>query len=151
MRGKKRKVAISHVVLRPSFAICLFLSQFTSNRDSFFTVNRYVLGGGVTLVAAAIWLWSAASIRLREVQQADQVATSGPFRVIRHPVYVSIYVLSIGLGLMFFAWTWFLVLLIFFPLWYRECRIEEEEMEARHGEVYAAYRERTKMFIPGFV
>ena len=145
MPARKRKGAISHIVLRPAFAICLFLSQFTSNRDSFFTANRYVLGGGVALVGAAIWLWTAASIRLREAQQADRVATDGPFRAVRHPIYASIYLLSIGMGLMFFAWAWFLVLVIFFPSWYWECRREEEEMEARYGEAYAAYRERTKM------
>jgi protein-S-isoprenylcysteine O-methyltransferase Ste14 len=100
---------------------------------------------------AGIVLWAAASVHLREAQRADSVATDGPFRAIRHPIYTSIYLLSIGLGLMFFAWTWFLVLVIFLPLWYRECRIEEEGMEARYGEAYAAYRERTKMFIPGLV
>jgi len=151
VRGKKRTLAISRVVLRPAFTVCLFLSQFTSNRDSFFTTNRYMVGGGVAFVAAAIWLWTAASIRLREAQQADEVAMSGPFQAIRHPIYASIYILSIGLGLMFFAWAWFLVLVVFLPLWYWECRIEEEEMEARYGEAYAAYRERTKMFIPGIV
>jgi hypothetical protein len=32
-----------NIVLRPGFGICLFLSQFTSNRNSFFTDNFYIL------------------------------------------------------------------------------------------------------------
>jgi protein-S-isoprenylcysteine O-methyltransferase Ste14 len=147
--GEARKRGLLHVALRPAFAVCLFLSQFISSRTSFFTDNRYVLGAGAALTAAGIALWAAAAIHLRVAQRAERVATSGPFHAIRHPIYASIYVLSIGLGLMFFAWTWFLVLVIFFPLWYRECRMEEEEMEERYGEAYATYRERTKMFIPG--
>jgi protein-S-isoprenylcysteine O-methyltransferase Ste14 len=144
-------LAALHVALRPAFALGLFLSQFTSSRTSFFTANRYVLGSGAALIAAGILLWAAASNHLREAQRSGRLATSGPFRTIRHPIYLSIYVLSIGLGLLFFAWAWFLVLVVFFPFWYSECRGEEEEMEKLYGEAYAAYRARTKMFIPGLV
>jgi len=34
---------ILHVLLRPAFGICLFLSQFASNRDTIFTDNLYLL------------------------------------------------------------------------------------------------------------
>jgi protein-S-isoprenylcysteine O-methyltransferase Ste14 len=149
--GKERGLAALHVALRPAFALCLFLSQFTSSRTSFFTADRYVLGSGVALIAAGMLLWATASIHFREAQRSDRVATSGPFRTIRHPIYASIYVVSVGLGLVFFAWAWFLVLVVFFPFWYWECRSEEEEMEQRYGRAYAVYRERTKMFIPGLL
>jgi len=148
---KKGRGAALHAVLRPAFAVALFLSQFASHRTSFFTANRAVLAVGAAVTAAGVALWVAASVHLRRAQQADVVGTTGPFRSIRHPIYVSIYVLSVGMGLMFFSWTWFLVLVVFIPFWYRECRLEEEEMEERYGEVYASYRERTKMFIPGVV
>lgn len=140
-----------HLALRPAFAVCLFLSQFSATRDSFFSANPYALGFGMALIAVAVWLWLSASRHLREAQRRDGVAQTGPFRYIRHPIYVSIYVLSLGLGLVFFAWVWFLVLAAFAPLWYLECRCEEAEVLDRYGEAFAAYRQQTKMFIPGVV
>lgn len=151
MGEKSESGTVLHAALRPAFAVVLFLSQFASHRTSFFTPDRFVLGVGIAVTAAGVALWVAASVHLRRAEQADVVGTTGPFRSIRHPIYVSVYVLSVGMGLMFFSWTWFLVLVVFIPFWYRECRLEEEEMEERYGEVYASYRERTRMFIPGVI
>lgn len=142
---------VLHLALRPTFAVCLFLSQFTATRTSFFTANPYLVGIGVALVAAAVWLWLSASRHLQRAQRRDAVADTGPFQYVRHPIYASIYVLSVGLGLVFFAWAWFLVLVVFAPLWYLECRREEADMLDRYGETFAAYRRQTKMLIPGVV
>lgn len=141
----------SHAVLRPAFAVCLFLSQFTSNRHSYLTDSRWmiVLGGIVTL--AGISLWLAASIQLGRAKQTGAIATAGPFRHIRHPIYVSVYLFTLGLGCLFFAWVWFLVMVLFIPWWWRESREEEAEMLEQHGERYAEYRRRTTMFIPRIV
>lgn len=105
--------------------------------------------GGAVLVALAIGLLIRASLHLRRAASKNQIAQGGPYRTIRHPVYVSIYLLSFGLGVMFFAWLWFAVLVAFIPLWYLECRREEQEMTVIYGTAYASYREKTKMFIPG--
>ena len=149
MEKEHKAVGVIHAVLRPAFAICLFLSQFTSHRTSFFTDNPYLLSLGAIFAVAGVWLLIAASIHLRRANSPDEIITSGPFRYIRHPIYVSIYTLSIGLGLIFFTWIWFLVLIVFIPLWWLECKSEEKEMKERYGEEYVAYQERTDMFIPG--
>lgn len=137
-----------HTLLRPAFAICLFLSQFSSGRTTWFTDNPYLVIGGGVLVAAAVGLLTWASSNLRRAANKNQIAQSGPYRIVRHPIYVSIYFLSCGLGLMFFTWWWFAVLVAFIPLWYLECRREEQEMLGVYGPAYARYRDKTKMFIP---
>lgn len=136
---------VLHLLLRPAFALALFGSQFTSQRGSLFSANPFLLALGGATILGGLWLWAAASIHLR---RADGVAKSGPFRQVRHPIYVSIYLLSIGLGLLFFAWAWFLVLALFAPLWWIEAEREEQGMLARHGAAYRAYQARTKRFIP---
>jgi len=148
MERENKAMVVLHAVLRPALGICLFLSQFTSSRTSFFTDNPYLLSLGAVFIIAGVSLCIAASIHLQRVDGTDEIATSGPFRYIRHPIYVSIYLLSTGLGFVFFAWVWFLVLIVFIPLWWLECKNEEKEMSERYGEEYAAYQERTEMFIP---
>jgi protein-S-isoprenylcysteine O-methyltransferase Ste14 len=138
-----------HAALRPAFAVCLAASQFAADRDTFFTQNAWMLATGVLLTAAGVWLWASASTHLRRATRAGGLAQTGPYAVVRHPVYASIYVLSVGLGLIFFAWTWFLVLAAFLPLWWLECRREERELVARYGQAYETYRESTEVLIPG--
>lgn len=53
-----------------------------------------------------------------------------------------------GALLLFFAWAWFGVLLVFAPLWVIECQAEEREMERIHGPAYRTYQQRTGMFFP---
>jgi protein-S-isoprenylcysteine O-methyltransferase Ste14 len=58
------------------------------------------------------------------------------------------YVLSAGLGFVFFAWLWFLVMVAFIPLWSLECKKEEKEMIELYGPRYIDYQKRTGMFFP---
>ena len=142
---------ILHAVLRPGFGICLFLSQFTSNRNTFFTDNLYLILFGVVITIAGVSLLLASSTHLGRAKETGLIATSGPFQYIRHPIYTSVYMISIGIGFLFFAWIWFLVMVVFIPLWWLESKEEEKEMLEKHGEKYVSYQERTKMFIPGVV
>lgn len=135
-------------ILRPAFGLFLFLSQFTATRSTLFTANPYVLGLGVVLVAAGMWLWVSASRHLQRATQQGGIAQTGPYRYIRHPIYASIYLLSLGLGCIFFAWASFGVLLAFAPLWILECRAEERQMTVSHGEAYLAYQKQTGMLFP---
>lgn len=142
---------ILHVLLRPGFGVCLFLSQFTSNRQSFITTNLTMILLGVIFASAGVYLLFAASKHLRRARETGEIATSGPFQTIRHPIYTSIYLLCVGLGFLFFAWVWFLVMIVFSPLWWLESKAEEKEMLAAYGEKYTNYQQRTKMFIPGIL
>lgn len=134
--------------LRPAFGLFLFLSQFTASRETFFTESVPVLLLGVALVIAGNWLWISASIHLRKATTSRAIVAEGPYKYIRHPIYVSVYLLSSGLGLIFFAWLWFGVLLAFAPLWYLECMEEERHMVEIYGQDYIAYQQRTGLFFP---
>ena len=113
---------ILHVVLRPGFGTCLFLSQFTSNRNTFFTDNLHIILLGLVITIAGVSLLLASSTHLGRVKETGMMATSGPFRYIRHPIYTSVYLISIGMGFLFFAWIWFLVMVVFIPLWWLESK-----------------------------
>jgi protein-S-isoprenylcysteine O-methyltransferase Ste14 len=106
---------------------------------------------GVAITIAGVWLLLVASIHLGRAKETGEMATSGPFRYIRHPIYTGVYLLCIGFGFLFFAWLWFLVMVVFIPLWWLESKEEEKEMLDKYGEKYVEYQERTKMFIPGVV
>lgn len=144
---------VLHIGLRPAMAISLSAAQFLSyvigNRTSVFTGNLYLVLFGAGFIVAGVLLWVVASVHCQRAASVDKLATSGPFKYIRHPIYVSIYLLLAGLGFIFFTWLHFLVLVIFAPLWWLQCKSEEEKMREEYGEEYITYQERTTMFIPG--
>lgn len=138
-------------VLQPAFAAALAVSQFTSRRGGIFTQSAVMVGLGIVITVAGLWLWAAAARHLQRAQAAQIVATTGPYSAIRHPVYASMYLICIGMGLVFFAWLWFVVLLAFLPLWWLEARAEEQALVAAYGEAYTTYQARTAMIIPGLL
>ena len=139
---------IIHITIRPLFAICLFLSQFISNRTTFFINNLFMICLGLIILVAGILLIQSASKHMKNAKNSNKIADTGPFVLIRHPIYSSIYVMSAGLGLLFYSTYWFIVLLIFVPFWYIESREEERQIIEYHGEKYTNYQIKTKMFIP---
>lgn len=149
MRRESKAMRLLHILLRPGLALALTAAQFLGGRETLFTANRYLLALGVLLMGAGVFLWIAASLHCSKARDAGEIATTGPYRVIRHPIYASVILLTAALGCVFFTWLHFLVLAAFTPLWWVECRSEEEEMMDRFGEAYAAYRERTPMLVPG--
>jgi len=146
-RMNRLSVAV-HALFHPAFAALLATSQFTSRRGAIFTPNAVVLILGILITIAGVWLWAAASRHLTRAVAAATLATTGPYRTIRHPIYTSMYLICTGMGLVFFAWLCFVVLLAFAPLWWLEARREEEAIAAAYGQAYTTYRSQTAMFVP---
>ena len=77
------------------------------------------------------------------------VVSGGLYQFIRHPQYLGLGVA--GLGLLLY-WPRFVILLLYLSMlfvYYLLASHEEARMEARFGEAYRRYRERTWMFLPG--
>ena len=71
----------------------------------------------------------------------SELVQSGPFRLVRHPIYVGGTLFFGGLGLVFSTYALALtaVLAVF---WFFKARVEERHLEQRFPE-YADYRRRT--------
>ena len=137
-----------NILLKPLFAVCLLRSQFAASRTTILTDSLPMVVSGAVVVLLGILLLVSASSPLSNAQKAGGIATSGPFRYIRHPIYTGVYVFSIGLGLLFYTWIWFAVLGVFAPLWYLVSKGEERQMIEEHGEEYLHYMSKTGMFVP---
>lgn len=77
-----------------------------------------------------------------------QLATDGLYSFTRHPQYLGILILTLG---MIVQWTTILTLLmwpILLILYYRLARNEEKEMEEKFGEKYREYKSKVSMLLP---
>jgi protein-S-isoprenylcysteine O-methyltransferase Ste14 len=86
------------------------------------------------------------------VPMADQrtgLVITGPYRLVRHPIYLGLAVLAMGEALAFSSWPGFLMVLCgIVPTFAWRARAEETLLSRTFGERYALYRRRTQMIIP---
>lgn len=110
---------------------------------------------GLVLAGTAIALmgWAGATLAkarttLMPGVRPKALVTSGPFRFSRNPIYLGDLLLLAGL-LMAVQAVAGIVMLPFFAwlLWDRFIRLEEHILEASFGEMFRAYKARTRRWI----
>jgi protein-S-isoprenylcysteine O-methyltransferase Ste14 len=99
------------------------------------------IGGGFALIAAA---WRV----LYDAQQTRSLATTGPYRYVRHPQYVGFILVMFG-----FLVQWPTILtLAMFPvltvMYVRLARTEEQGARAAFGDAYDRYAAEVPGFVP---
>ena len=86
------------------------------------------------------------------VPKADRgtgIVTTGPYRLVRHPIYLGFALLATGQALAFGSWPALMIVLFgIVPTLAWRARAEEKVLSRVFGERYAAYQQRTRMIIP---
>jgi protein-S-isoprenylcysteine O-methyltransferase Ste14 len=84
--------------------------------------------------------------------QADQgrgLVTTGPYRLVRHPIYSGFALLTAGQALAFASWPALMIVLFgIVPTFAWRARAEEKLLSRTFGERYAIYRQQTTTIIP---
>lgn len=147
---KRRHIAVEILprALWIIMVICLYRSQHFANEPPLLTENIPMLYFGIPLVIGGLLIRMYVGYYMRRALFDKTLVTDGPFRHVRHPMYLGIYIMLAGVGFLFFSQGWFAVMLAFVPIWYLDGRIEEKQMIEIHGTRYCDYRERTGMFLP---
>lgn len=85
-----------------------------------------------------------------EVDDDQNVVSSGPYKLVRHPSYAGLLMAAAGFGLAGYSWAG-LVVCVALPLsaMLQRIRVEEDEMAEVLGDRYQAYRQHTKRLVPG--
>jgi protein-S-isoprenylcysteine O-methyltransferase Ste14 len=81
-------------------------------------------------------------------ENTSLLVKSGIYGYIRHPLYLSIFLLGTGIMLKDPAPLQLILAVINLCAVYFTARIEENEMIEKFGDQYKSYMEETKMFIP---
>ncbi len=128
----------THIVLQAGWplslleiaGLLLYLAGFVLMSWALLTLGRYYqLGGSAP-------------------RSEDEMVTSGPYSLIRHPMYAAALSISLGLSLVIQSAAFFVVFLIYVALMFGLIPLEERELEKAYGARYRDYRRKTKMLIP---
>ena len=117
--------------------------------------NSFYIATPILLVGILVTGWSIIHFLKAKgtpvpVNPPPRLVTTGPYAYTRNPMLTGIFILLIGIGVMFGSIS---LTFIFTPLYilvntWELKEIEEPELIQRLGEEYVAYRNKTPMFIP---
>lgn len=117
-----------------------------------------LLGAGLFFGGLALWFWarralgplfdfsSGFSVRL---QAGHRLVASGPFALVRHPMYLGVLAAAVGAIGLYWTWTAIFAAAGFLGL-FRRARREEEALALEFGAEWTAYCERVPAWFPRF-
>ena len=116
--------------------------------------NPWLAGAGLVLVAAGLGfaVWARRHIGRNwgtPMSQKDEpeLVTSGPYRLVRHPIYSGILVAGVGTAVAL-SWSWLIVVALAGIYFIYSATVEERNLAAHFPGTYPMYRRATKMLVP---
>ncbi|HEX5174772.1 MAG TPA: isoprenylcysteine carboxylmethyltransferase family protein [Gaiellaceae bacterium] len=76
-----------------------------------------------------------------------ELVTSGPYRLVRHPIYSGILVAAVGTAVAL-SWFWLVAAALAGVYFVYSATVEERFLAEQFPDAYAAYRRSTKMLVP---
>ena len=111
------------------------------------------LGAAVTIVGLLFAVWAREHLgrnwsRSVTIKQDHELIATGPYAVVRHPIYTGILTGFLGMAIAISQVRGLIVfVLIFLALWLK-LRMEEQWMRSQFGETYATYAHQTAALVP---
>jgi protein-S-isoprenylcysteine O-methyltransferase Ste14 len=101
--------------------------------------------------ALAVWArrhlgrnWSGAI----SIKVDHRLITSGPYRLVRHPIYTAMLGMFAGAAIVSGQWHALLAVVLITVAYWRKIRLEEQPLHETFGDAWVAYRARTRALIP---
>jgi protein-S-isoprenylcysteine O-methyltransferase Ste14 len=131
-----------------------FLGTFAGNAEGPAALLLAPCGCLLAVAGAALVLRSRAELGsawslMPTADQGTGLVTTGPYRLIRHPIYLGLSLLAMGEALAFSSWPAAAVVFsAIVPTFVWRACAEERLLADTFGECYAHYRKLTKIMIP---
>jgi protein-S-isoprenylcysteine O-methyltransferase Ste14 len=131
--SKRREPGVSRFV-RMILLLCAVRCGSHCRRYAFLRMGRRHLGKN----------WSQA-VTLKE---DHELITSGPYALVRHPIYTGLLLAIVGCALARGEWRGLLAVALAFVALWQKLKLEEKWMRAQFGESYEAYSRRVAALVP---
>ena len=114
------------------------------------------MGAGVAIQAmgAALAIWARVLLGrnwsgIIDIKAGHQLIRSGPYRLVRHPIYTGLLVMYLGTAVVTGEWLALPGVVAAMLAYARKIGLEEAALEAAFGEEYAVYRRDTRPLVRG--
>ena len=112
----------------------------------------YMGGIGLCILGWTITLWSFwhLSKSFSIMAEVRKLVTAGPYRFVRHPLYLGEMINWAGLAVLYAGVPVAVYTMVLIVLQILRARVEEGKLVGALGQNYEAYRQKTGFLIPGF-
>lgn len=145
-----RELGIRAVVV----VVGIVLVRSGAFRDRALNVDPWRGGLGLVLWALGLGfaIWARVHIGRNwgtpMTQKSDpELVTSGPYRLVRHPIYSGILVAGVGTALAL-SWVWLTAVVLAGVYFVYSATVEEQYMTKQFPDTYPPYKRSTKMLVP---
>jgi protein-S-isoprenylcysteine O-methyltransferase Ste14 len=135
-------------------AIALVLVRFGAFRGHRVQTDPWLAGIGLVLFALGLGfaIWARVHIGRNwgtPMTQKDEpeLVTSGPYRLVRHPIYSGILVAGIGTAVAL-SWVWLAAVVLGGIYFVYSATVEERYLSEQFPDSYPPYKRSTKMLVP---
>jgi protein-S-isoprenylcysteine O-methyltransferase Ste14 len=111
------------------------------------------IGAAITALGLLFAVWARVHIGRNwsgvvTVKEGHDLVDTGPYSLVRHPIYTGLIVAFIGSAVARAEWRGVLAVLIAWAALWRKLRFEERWMRETFGERYTAYARRVPALVP---
>ncbi len=150
LTGEKPGGHRNQMILMAIFFIVWIIDSFVLHFTTFlwsFTFFWIFIGFGGILIIAAIYFIDASHKDLLGMK-VDELATTGVFARVRHPMYLGSHLFLLGLAISTFSLASIVLWVIAFAFYDSLANYEENKLEERFGEEFLEYRNNVRKWIP---
>jgi protein-S-isoprenylcysteine O-methyltransferase Ste14 len=111
------------------------------------------LGAGLTVAGLLFAVWAREHLgrnwsRSVTIKKGHELITTGPYAVVRHPIYTGILIGFLGMAIAISQVRGFIACVLIFLVFWFKLRMEEKWMRSQFGETYATYARQTAALVP---
>jgi protein-S-isoprenylcysteine O-methyltransferase Ste14 len=132
----------------------LLLIRVGAFRNGSFNSDPWRAGVGLVLFAFGLGfaIWARLHIGRNwgtPMSQKDEpeLVTSGPYRLIRHPIYFGLLLAGVGTAVAL-RWMWLIALALVGMYFVYSATVEEHYLTEQFPDAYPTYKRATKMLVP---
>ena len=148
--NKGNVVALFHALSGAGCLIASFLTrgQIEISEEPIKTVGFTIFGLGIILFGFTVFYLQDA-FRGNVAPITETLITTGPYMQVRHPLYLAMLIMCLGLAIgMRSVLGMVIALAAFFPLCIYRARLEEDALHEKFGIEWEEYSGRTNFLIP---
>jgi protein-S-isoprenylcysteine O-methyltransferase Ste14 len=111
------------------------------------------LGAAVMVAGLLFAVWARVHLgrnwsRSVTIKQGHELITTGPYAMVRHPIYTGILAGLLGTAIALSQVRGFIAFALIFLSFWVKLRMEEQWMRSQFGETYATYAHQTAALVP---
>ena len=134
--------------------VAILLIRSGAFRNNYLNSDPWRAGSGLILfvLGLSFAIWARLHIGRNwgsPMSQKDEpdLVTSGPYRLVRHPIYSGILVAGVGTAVAL-NWLWLIVIGLVGIYFVYSATVEERYLTEQFPDAYPTYKRSTKMLVP---